>query len=117
MPQRGSGRAPPKAMGAAVGLAGYSAQSAVTGHLDPEEAAEVGFGLGSAVVFRLGGGSWKAGGLARVLSPPSERSDPVTARWLIPGGPLDNPERDSFDPDHGAPVKLVGPIPRQLAEG
>lgn len=54
--------------------------------------------------------------MARVLPPPSERFDPVTARWVTPGGPLHDPERDSFDPDHGAPVKLVGPIPRELAD-
>ena len=76
---------------------------------------EVEVDLGCAVAFRLGGGSWKAGGMTRVLPPPSERFDPITARWVTPGGPLHDPQRDSFDPDHREPVELVGPIPRELA--
>ncbi len=54
--------------------------------------------------------------MSRVLPPPSERFDPITARWVTPGGPLPDPQRDSFDPDHREPVELVGPIPRELAE-
>ena len=54
--------------------------------------------------------------MAGVLPPPSERFDPITARWVTPGGPLHDPQRDSVDPDHGEPVTLVGPIPRELAE-
>ena len=62
------------------------------------------------------GCSCKADGMAGVLPPPSERFDPITARWVTPGGPLHDPQRDSVDPDHGEPVTLVGPIPRELAE-
>lgn len=51
----------------------------------------------------------------RVLPPPMERFDPVTARWVTPGGPLHDPQRDSFDPDRREPVELVGPIPGELA--
>ena len=54
--------------------------------------------------------------MARILPPPAERFDPITARWLTPGGPLHDPQRDSFDPDHGEPVELVDPIPPELAE-
>ncbi|MBA3019849.1 hypothetical protein [Propionicimonas sp.] len=53
--------------------------------------------------------------MTRVLPPPMERFDPVTARWVTPGGPLPDPQRDSFDPDHREPVELVGPIPGELA--
>ena len=49
------------------------------------------------------------------LPPPPERFDPITARWLTPGGPLPDPQRDSLDPDHDEPVSLVGPVPRELA--
>lgn len=52
----------------------------------------------------------------KVVPPPSERFDPITARWLVPGGPLQDPLRDSVDPDHGQQVSLVGPIPPELAE-
>lgn len=69
-----------------------------------------------AVVFRCGGRSWNAEGMARLLPPPSERFDPITARWVTPGGPLHDPQRDSLDPDHGEPVMLVDPIPRELAD-
>jgi hypothetical protein len=51
-----------------------------------------------------------------ILPPPAERFDPITARWVTPGGPLHDPQRDTFDPAHGEPLELVGPIPRELAE-
>lgn len=54
--------------------------------------------------------------MARILPPPAERFDPITARWLTPGGPLHDPQRDSLDPDHGEPVRVVEPVPRELAE-
>lgn len=54
--------------------------------------------------------------MARMLHPPQERFDPITARWLTPGGPLTDPQRDSIDPGHAEPVSLVGPVPRELAE-
>ena len=54
--------------------------------------------------------------MAKVLPPPAERFDPITARWLVPGGPLHDPQRDSVDPDHGQQVNLVGPVPPELAE-
>ena len=54
--------------------------------------------------------------MAQVLPPPAERFDPITARWLVPGGPLHDPQRDSVDPDHGLHVTLVGPVPPELAE-
>ncbi|MFT4110463.1 hypothetical protein [Propionicimonas sp.] len=54
--------------------------------------------------------------MARVLHPPAERFDPVTARWLTPGGPLQDPQRDDVDPGHREPVTLLGPIPRELAD-
>jgi len=54
--------------------------------------------------------------MARILPPPAERFDPITARWLTPGGPLHDPQRDSLDPDHGEPVQVVEPVPRELAE-
>ncbi len=60
--------------------------------------------------------SCKPDGMPRVLPPPSERFDPITARWVTPGGPLHDPQRNSVDPGHGEPVTLVGPIPRELAE-
>jgi len=53
--------------------------------------------------------------MARLLPPPSERFDPVTARWVTPGGPLHDPQREDFDPYHREPLKLVGPIPPELA--
>ena len=53
--------------------------------------------------------------MARLLPPPSERFDPVTARWVTPGGPLHDPQRDEFDPDHAEPLTLVDPIPPELA--
>ncbi|MGC3992917.1 MAG: hypothetical protein QM779_02105 [Propionicimonas sp.] len=54
--------------------------------------------------------------MARVLPPPAERFDPITARWLTPGGPLQDPQRDDIDPGHSEPVTLVGPVPRELAD-
>ncbi|MCA0295185.1 MAG: hypothetical protein LCH96_07705 [Actinobacteria bacterium] len=51
--------------------------------------------------------------MARRLPPPDDRFDPITARWLTPGGPLHDPERGDIDPDET--VTLVGPIPRELA--
>ncbi|MCB0910378.1 MAG: hypothetical protein KDB60_02030 [Propionibacteriaceae bacterium] len=51
----------------------------------------------------------------RALPPPPERFDPITARWLTPGGPLHDPQRDGLDPDHDEPVSLVDPVPRELA--
>ncbi len=53
--------------------------------------------------------------MARILPPPAERFDPITARWVTPGGPLHDPQRDDFDPDHREPLTLVDPIPRELA--
>ena len=53
--------------------------------------------------------------MAGTLPPPAERFDPITARWLPPGGPLHDPERDSVDPAHAEPITLVGPLPRELA--
>ena len=54
--------------------------------------------------------------MARVLPPPAERFDPTTALWVSPGGLLYDPQRDDFDPEHGEPLELVGPIPPELAE-
>ncbi len=54
--------------------------------------------------------------MAQTLPPPPERFDPVTARWLTPGGPLHDPLRDSADPDHTEPVELLDPVPRELAQ-
>jgi hypothetical protein len=54
--------------------------------------------------------------MVRVLPPPEERFDPVTARWLTPGGPLHDPQRDSLDPEHAQPMRLIDPIPCELAE-
>lgn len=54
--------------------------------------------------------------MAKILPPPAERFDPITARWLVPGGPLHDPQRDSVDPDHGQQVSLVDPVPPELAE-
>lgn len=54
--------------------------------------------------------------MARILPPPAERFDPITARWVTPGGPLHDPQRDRVDPDHGEPLRLVGPVPPELAE-
>ena len=53
--------------------------------------------------------------MTRILPPPAERFDPITARWVTPGGPLHDPQRDSFDPEHGEPLELVRPIPPELA--
>ena len=53
--------------------------------------------------------------MARILPPPAERFDPITARWVTPGGPLHAPQRDSLDPDHDEPLELVAPIPPELA--
>lgn len=53
--------------------------------------------------------------MARILPPPAERFDPITARWITPGGPLHDPQRDRVDPGHGDPLELVGPIPPELA--
>lgn len=52
--------------------------------------------------------------MARILHPPVARFDPITARWLTPGGPLHDPQRDSFDPEHREPVTLVGSVPQEL---
>lgn len=49
-----------------------------------------------------------------MIPPPQERFDPITARWLTPGGPLPDPERDAIDPDHREPVTIVGPMPPEL---
>jgi ferric-dicitrate binding protein FerR (iron transport regulator) len=49
-----------------------------------------------------------------MLPPPAERFDPITARWLTPGGPLHDPLRDEHDPEHREPLTLVGPIPSEL---
>lgn len=51
--------------------------------------------------------------MARRLPPPEDRFDPITARWLTPGGVLHDPERGDLDPTE--PVTLVGPVPRELA--
>mgnify|MGYP006914498458 CR=1 FL=1 len=61
-------------------------------------------------------GVWNPESMARILPPPPERFDPITARWLTPGGPLHDPERESFDPDHVQPVELIGPISRELID-
>lgn len=53
--------------------------------------------------------------MAQLLHPPPERFEPITARWLVPGGPLHDPERDAVDPGHSEPVTLVGRPPRELA--
>ncbi|MDQ7991321.1 MAG: hypothetical protein AAGC63_00895 [Propionicimonas sp.] len=53
--------------------------------------------------------------MARILPPPSERFDPITARWLTPGGPLHDPQREGVDPAHHEPVELVDPVPGELA--
>ncbi len=53
--------------------------------------------------------------MTRILPPPPERFEPVTARWLVPGGPLHDPERDAVDPSHNEPITLVGAPPRELA--
>lgn len=50
-----------------------------------------------------------------ILPPPAERFDAITARWVTPGGPLHDPQRDSYDPEHGEPLELVRPIPPELA--
>ncbi|MCC6496940.1 MAG: hypothetical protein IT193_11875 [Propionibacteriaceae bacterium] len=52
--------------------------------------------------------------MVRMFPPPAERFDPITARWVTPGGPLHDPQRDSFDPGHCEPLELVGPIPPEL---
>jgi hypothetical protein len=53
--------------------------------------------------------------MSSIVPPPPERFDPITARWLTPGGPLPDPQRDEVDPDHREPVTLVGPVPPELA--
>ena len=53
--------------------------------------------------------------MSHLLPPPPERFDPITERWVTPGGPLPDPERDFFDPNHRESVELVGPIPPELA--
>lgn len=52
--------------------------------------------------------------MPQALPPPPERFDPITARWLTPGGPLHDPELEALDPDHSLPVELVGPVPPEL---
>ncbi len=53
--------------------------------------------------------------MAEPLPPPAERFDAITARWLSPGGPLHDPEREGLDPTYAEPVTLVGPVPRELS--
>jgi hypothetical protein len=53
--------------------------------------------------------------MSSIVPPPQERFDPITARWLTPGGPLPDPERDEVDPEHREPVTIVGPVPPELA--
>jgi hypothetical protein len=53
--------------------------------------------------------------MTSIVPPPPERFDPITARWLTPGGPLPDPARDALDPDHREPVTVVGPLPPELA--
>jgi hypothetical protein len=53
--------------------------------------------------------------MSRVLPPPEERFDPITARWLVPGGPIHDPQRDSVDPRHDEHLTLVEPVPPELA--
>lgn len=50
------------------------------------------------------------------MPPPPERFEPITARWLTPGGPLPDPELQAVDPGHRMPVELVGPVPPELEE-
>jgi hypothetical protein len=57
-----------------------------------------------------------AEGMPLVLPPPVERFDPITARWLTPGGPLHDPARDEVDPEGMEPVRLIAPIPPELAD-
>jgi len=52
--------------------------------------------------------------MSSIVPPPQERFDPITARWLTPGGPLPDPQRDEIDPDRREPVTIVGPIPPEL---
>lgn len=52
--------------------------------------------------------------MVRILPPPAERFDPITARWVTPGGPLHDPLRDSVDPSHAEPLELVAPLPAEL---
>jgi len=52
--------------------------------------------------------------MTRMVPPPQERFDPITARWLTPGGPLPDPARDAVDPDRREPVTIVGPVPPEL---
>ena len=47
------------------------------------------------------------------VPPPEQRFDPITARWLTPGGPLFDPDRAAMDDDEA--VTLIGPIPDELA--
>ena len=49
------------------------------------------------------------------VPPPQERFDPITARWLTPGGPLPDPQRDELDPQHLEPVDVLEPLPPELA--
>ncbi len=53
--------------------------------------------------------------MSSIVPPPQERFDPITARWLTPGGPLPDPARDEVDPEHREPVTIVGPVPPELA--
>ena len=57
----------------------------------------------------------ETGAVVPTLPPPAERFDPITARWLTPGGVLHDPQRDSFDPDHHEPLELVDPVPPELS--
>ncbi len=52
--------------------------------------------------------------MSSIVPPPQERFDPITARWLTPGGPLPDPARDAIDPEHREPVTIVGPVPPEL---
>lgn len=54
--------------------------------------------------------------MGRVMPPPAERFDPVTARWFTPGGPLHDPERGDLGRSGDEPVRLLAPVPPELAE-
>lgn len=53
--------------------------------------------------------------MTSMVPPPQERFDPITARWLTPGGPLPDPQRDELDPDRLEPVDVLEPLPPELA--